>query len=92
MPPNIQNTTATSPSPTEAIDRIPTMNTKSKSDISKHVNANVGMKVGMSAIPHAGLGLFVSEDVKAGEVIFTIEKPLLCIVSSFLFSPQKEPR
>ena len=48
------------------------------------VQATVPLQLRISAIPGAGRGLFVSEAVPFQGLIFSIAKPLLCIVSVLL--------
>ncbi|KAE9370083.1 SET domain-containing protein [Stipitochalara longipes BDJ] len=44
------------------------------------VKATVPLEVRLSTIPGAGRGMFVSEPILAQELIFSISKPLVCIV------------
>ncbi|KAH8593899.1 hypothetical protein B0O99DRAFT_472990, partial [Bisporella sp. PMI_857] len=45
------------------------------------VHPTVMLEVGVSGIPRAGRGIFIQSDVKAGDLIFSIKNPLLCVVN-----------
>lgn len=49
--------------------------------IPERVQSLVGLEVKRSDIEGAGRGIFVKEDVKEGQVVFHIKRPLLTIVS-----------
>jgi len=49
-------------------------------EIPSRVKCKIPLRVEESKIPGAGRGVFIFKDVKAGELIFSIDKPLLSIV------------
>jgi hypothetical protein len=53
--------------------------------IPSRVKSSVSLKIATSNIPGAGRGMFVLGDVAAGDVIFTIPRPLLLMVHALLF-------
>jgi hypothetical protein len=54
-----------------------------------HVNSRVPLEIITSTIPNAGRGLALLGEVKESDLIFSISKPLLCIVcSSFSLKPE----
>lgn len=64
-----------------------TMSNNSPESLPRRVNAAVPLKIATSTIPGAGRGLFVLEDVKAGDIIFSIAEPLICVVSYIQIHP-----
>lgn len=45
------------------------------------VNAKVPLTIGTSTIAGAGRGVFVGADIAAGDLVLSVEKPLLLVVS-----------
>jgi hypothetical protein len=55
-------------------------------EIPSRVDAKKDLKISKSQIHDAGRGLFSREDIKAGELIFTVPQPLLNIVHLIIFT------
>ena len=56
-----------------------------KTAIPSRVAVKRAIEIAQSHIPNAGRGLFAKEDIKDGELIFTIPRPHIIIVSPALF-------
>ncbi|KAE9370084.1 hypothetical protein N431DRAFT_559368 [Stipitochalara longipes BDJ] len=76
-----QNAVSAAPAALELSDERKLLNLY-KNEIPERVRGNVPLRVDTSYIPGAGRGLFVMEDVVAGDVLFTIDNPLLLVVDS----------
>jgi hypothetical protein len=55
-------------------------------EIPSRVNCQTTIEVRLSEISGAGRGVFALADIKAGELIFSIAKPLVAVVSVTSFS------
>ena len=62
--------------PADVSDKVPFI----YKEIPSRVNGKIPLRVEESKIPGAGRGVFILKDVKAGELIFSIARPLLSIV------------
>jgi hypothetical protein len=62
--------------PVDVSDKLPFL----YKEIPSRVNCKIPLSVEKSKIPGAGRGVFIHKEVKAGELIFSIDQPLLSIV------------
>jgi hypothetical protein len=72
--------------PADVSDKVPFI----YKEIPSRVNCKIPLKVEKSKIPGAGRGVFILKDVKAGDLIFSIDKPLLSIVGFMIFLSNKK--
>ena len=57
-------------------------NQEEKCSIPERVDVKKAIEIVQSLIPNAGRGLIAREDIKEGELIFSIPRPLIIVVSS----------